>query len=361
MQRFGFLIHPISAKRDLARKFPVAKLLPERLVEKVITKINPMVVSHIEGVRSLTGAEAEGWFIGCPLTPRQFMELPEPFVTAKITRAARLAQEQGAKIVGLGAYTSIAGDAGISVAKGVDIAVTTGNTYTIATALEATRRAAALMNIDLRCATAAVIGANGSIGSGCARLIAADVARLILVGRDVIRLEPLAEELRPQVEVGCATDIPAALRQADVVITVTSAIESVIKPEALKPGSVVCDVARPRDVSPLVAQNRPDVLVIEGGVVSVPGDVEFHFNFGFPPKTSYACMAETMILALEDRYESYSLGKELDVAKVREISSLATKHGFKLAGFRCFERAVSDEDIDRTRSAAAKALGKVAS
>ena len=91
------------------------------------------------------------------------------------------------------------------------------------------------------------------------------------------------------------------------------------------------------------SEKRKDVLVIEGGVVEVPGDVDFHFNFGFPPRLSYACMAETMILALEEKYEDYSIGKELSLEKVIEISQLAKKHGFKLAGFRSFERVIGDE------------------
>jgi fatty aldehyde-generating acyl-ACP reductase len=356
MQRFGFIIHPISARQDVARKYRIARYFPERVVEAAIKYVPPKMVSHITGVKSIAGPEAEGWFIGCPLSPRQFLELPEPFVTTRITHAARVAQELGAKIVGLGAYTSIAGDAGISVAKGVDIAVTTGNTYTNATAIEATRKAADLMGIDIRCATAAVVGATGAIGSACARLLADDVPRLVLIARDLNRLEPLAEELRPQTEVICTTDIAEGLRDVDLIITVTSAIEAVIPPETLKPGCVLCDVARPRDVSPLVAKHRPDVLVIDGGVISVPGDVDFHFNFGFPPHTSYACMAETMILALEGKYESYSLGRTLDVSKAKEISALAAKHGFKLAGFRCFERAVTDEHIAQVRLAAEKRL-----
>ena len=94
------------------------------------------------------------------------------------------------------------------------------------------------------------------------------------------------------------------------------------------------------------------MLVIEGGAVEVPGPVDFHFNFGFPPKTSYACMAETMILALEERYESFTLGRDLSVEQVKEIAALAEKHGFKLAGFRSFERQVTDEYIERVRKAA---------
>ena len=85
-------------------------------------------------------------------------------------------------------------------------------------------------------------------------------------------------------------------------------------------------------------------------MVQVPGPIDFGFDFGFPPGKSYACMAETMILALEGRYESYTLGKQIELEKVNEISQLAAKHGFRLAGFRSFERAVTEEQIDRIKA-----------
>jgi predicted amino acid dehydrogenase len=44
-------------------------------------------------------------------------------------------------------------------------------------------------------------------------------------------------------------------------------------PNTCSPGSVVCDVARPRDVSAMVAAVRDDILVIDGGMVDVPGPV----------------------------------------------------------------------------------------
>ncbi len=354
MERFAFLIHPISVRKDIARKYPIAKLMPESWVEKAVIYIKPKVVSHITGIRSATGAEAEGWFVGCPLTPRQFLELDETLVTNKIIAAARIAQEQGAKIVGLGAYTSIAGDGGITVDHNVDIAVTTGNSFTCYTAIEGARRGAALMGVDPKTARVAVVGATGSIGRVAAQLIAEDgVGDIALLGRDTGRLQAVAEELPPGTNVRVSTDLDTVLPQADIIITVTSAVDAVIEPRHLKPGAVVCDVARPRDVSVRVAKERDDVLIVEGGVVQVPGaEMNFHFNFGFPPQTSYACMAETMILALEGRYESFSLGKELQLDKVKEIARLAQKHGFTLAGFRSFEKAVTDEQIAHIRQRA---------
>ena len=109
------------------------------------------------------------------------------------------------------------------------------------------------------------------------------------------------------------------------------------------------DVSRPRNVSKQVALERNDVLVIEGGVVEVPGDIQFNFNFGFPPGMAYACMAETMILALEGKYENFSLGKELTIEQVETIWSLAQKHGFKMAGFRSFEKAITDEEFEKVK------------
>ena len=91
------------------------------------------------------------------------------------------------------------------------------------------------------------------------------------------------------------TDIAEGLREADVIFCVSSAVDAIVEPDHLKPGALVCDVARPRNVSAEVKERRDDVLVIEGGIVRVPGDVDFNFDFGFPKGNSYACMAETMI------------------------------------------------------------------
>jgi len=350
VQTFGFLIHPISAKKDISRKFPIAKIFPERCLESVLKHISPMYISNIEGITSITGEKAEGYFIGCPLVPRQFLELPDRFVMDKIIASVNMAAEHGAKIVGLGAYTSVAGDGGVTIDKETDVAITTGNSYTCYSAVQGSTQAAELLGVPIQNARVAIIGATGSIGRVAAHLIASDgVGELTLIGRNEERLSLVADEVKGDIKAKISTDIDDVLPAMDIVITVTSSVDAVIEPRHLKRGAIVCDVSRPRDVSVKVAKERDDVLVIEGGVISVPGDVDFHFNFGFPPKTSYACMAETMILALENRYESYSLGKELSLEKVREIGKLANKHGFKLSGFRSFEKAVQLTDIDRIR------------
>ncbi len=355
MEKFSFIIHPIDVKRDAARKYPILKYAPVPLIEKLMLKMSPKVASHVTGVRSITGAEAEGWLIQLPLSPRQFLELPTDLVYEKIAQAGRVGAAQGAEIVGLGAFTSVVGDAGITVAEKLHgvINVTSGNSYTIYTAVEGLLRAAELMEIDIAQSRCAVIGASGSTGAVCAKMMAELCADVVLVGRDLDKLNSLKHDIEAisstRSGVWATSDIKGALKEADLIIAVSAATDALIYPEDLKPGAVICDVARPRDVSKQVVEERDDVLVIEGGVISVPGPVNFNFNFGFPDKTAYACMSETMLMALEGTYEPFTLGRDLTVAQVQRIGEISKKHGFKLAGFRSFEKAVGETTIRQVR------------
>lgn len=344
---FAFIIHPIDPKRDVSRKFPTLGKLPAWLIDYLSLFFPPVFISEIKGVRSTyNGRTLQGWFVACPLTPRRMMTLPPAVVYKKIVQTGRLAEKLGARLLGLGAFTSVVGDGGITIAKHLNIPVTTGDSYTIAQAVRAVRETAVILDKPLNSATVAIVGATGAIGAICAEALAADVQNLLLIGR---RMEKLNEVAAKAKAAGCpdltVTDDINALTKAHFIITVTSAVEALIQPQHLQRGAVVCDVARPRDVSRQVAEQRPDVLVIEGGMVKVPGPVDFGFNFGFPPKMAYACMAETMALALEQRYESYTLGKDITLSQVSTIDKIATRHGFALGGFRSFERAVSEEEI----------------
>ncbi|MBK8984850.1 MAG: shikimate dehydrogenase [Chloroflexi bacterium] len=348
---FAFIIHPIDPQRDVSRKYPALGKLPVWLIDFLSLFFPPVYISEIQNIRSeANGRTLHGWFVACPLTPARMMSLPPRVVYKKIIQTGRLAEKLGARILGLGAFTSVVGDGGLTVANQLNIPVTTGDSLTIATAVQAIQQAAAIMDIPLPSATVAIVGATGAIGAVCGQLLAPQVNQTILIGRRQDRLDQVAQLVR---EAGgshvTTSDHINDLTQAHLIITVTSAVDAIIAPH-LRPGAVVCDVARPRDVSRQVAAQRPDVLVIEGGMVEVPGAVEFNFNFGFPPKMAYACMAETMALALEQRYESFTLGKDIQLSQVQTIDKIALKHGFKLGGFRSFEKAITDADIAQIKT-----------
>lgn len=355
MGNFAFVIHPIDPKRDVERKFPLlGRYLPVSVIHFLSRFFPPLYISHITGIRSSQEQEIDGWFVACPFTPTRMTSLPERVVYRKIVKTGQLAEKLGAKILGLGAFTSVIGDAGITISKQLDIPVTTGNSYTVAVAAQAIRAAAQRMDIDLPKATIAIVGATGAVGCVSGQLLARECAKIVLIGRRTARLQQVKSkiEARYNTPTFIASDI-AALEQADIVISVTSSIDTVIEPHHLRSGAVVLDVARPRDVSRRVVQERDDVLVLEGGMVQVPGsELDFGFNFGFPPKMAFACMAEVMILALEGRYESFTLGRDISIEQVEEIEALGAKHGFRLGGFRSFEHAVTDQEIDRVKRAA---------
>ncbi|MCG9893980.1 MAG: hypothetical protein MH204_00710, partial [Fimbriimonadaceae bacterium] len=132
--RFAFTVHPIHPK-DAARKYPWMRFLPGAALEGMIRRLPVKVAGRITGLVSKTGVEAGGVFIGIPRTPRQMMADPEGSL-ALLRRAVEVARDEGCSILGLGAYTAIVGDGGQTLAADGKIAVTTGNSYTVATAIE---------------------------------------------------------------------------------------------------------------------------------------------------------------------------------------------------------------------------------
>jgi hypothetical protein len=145
-----------------------------------------------------------------------------------------------------------------------------------------------------------------------------------------------------------------------MIVTATSgAGKKVLDIMKVKPGCVITDVARPLDLPPDEVAKRPDVLVIESGEIQLPGEVKMK-NIGLPPGVVYACLAETIVLALEGRFENFTVGRAIEWQKVREIYGMGLKHGMKLAAISGVNGVFSDEDIARVRELALAARAKQA-
>ena len=357
--RYAFVIHPLSV--DFIFNHPQLKylrFLPKRPIELMMANLRPLYLSRITGVRSpATGKEVEGFLIGLGATPRELMRRKPGFAYRRLIVASRMAQQRGAQIMGLGAFTKVVGDAGMTVAYKSDIAITSGNSLTVVATLEAAKQAVIKMGAtDLTKGRAVVIGATGSIGAVCSRLIAQAIGDVVLVAprpEKLIALKRTIEAETPGARVIIATNAGPYLVDADLVVTTTTAIgQKVIDVLDLKPGCVVCDVARPPDVKEEDARLRPDVLVIESGEVLLPGEPDFGFDIGLPPGVAYACLAETAVLAMEGRFENFTLGRNIEMDKVKEMYRLFKKHGLQLEGLRSFGRYVDEEQIARKRELA---------
>jgi acetylornithine/succinyldiaminopimelate/putrescine aminotransferase/predicted amino acid dehydrogenase len=295
----------------------------------------PGVVMRAPTIRSATGASVEGIILALPMLPEDMARRGLREVSQEINRAVDLAASLGVPLVGLGGHTAPYSRRGVA-ACGRGPAITTGNALTAGLAVRGiieTRRAQGLTLTD---AEVAVVGARGSVGSLCAQLLARErPRRMVLVGSPgspVAGLERLAETLRAWVpQVDLRNDV-AALADCDVVLTATAAGRPILDAADLSSGTIVCDVARPPDTSAALRLRR-DLTVIEGGHVALP-DHGVQFGVGnlndLPAGVTLACLAETILLALDGEHRDVGVGYNVSIAEVDHVLALAARHGFDL-------------------------------
>ncbi|SFL92042.1 dehydrogenase [Marinobacter zhejiangensis] len=369
VNRFAFVIHPLS-QQYLTKTPPldwIAQVSPPtvmNLVEKAVAYTPPFVYSKISGIRSPTGDEVEGWLITVGGTPREIMAHGPEFTYSRLLAAARLAKKLGAQIMGLGAFTKVVGDAGITVAKRAPLPITTGNSYSASGALWAAHDAAQRIgrvhigDSGKMAGKAMVVGATGAIGSVCARLLAKAVDEIYLAAPEPAKLLALKESIEqetPGATVHIAGSADRDVADMDMIVTATSgAGKRILDIMKVKPGCVITDVARPLDIPAEDVAKRPDVLVIESGEIQLPGDVQMK-DIGLPKGIAYACLAETIVLALEARFENFTLGRNIEWENVREIYKLGLKHGMKLAAISGVNGVFTSDDFERVRTLSAHA------
>ncbi|HJV95401.1 MAG TPA: dehydrogenase, partial [Albitalea sp.] len=286
MNRFAFVIHPLSQEYfKVVKPIEVLSHVSPPLfmdsLEKLMAYAPPFVYSRVEGIRSPTGVEAEGWLISVGGTPKEIMGHSPEFTYSRLLAAADMAKKLGAQIMGLGAFTKVIGDAGLTVARRAPLPITTGNSYSASGALWAAHDALLRLRLLPRPKgrnrvhfKAMVVGATGAIGSVCSRLLAAAVKDVVLVSIEPPRLEALKRAILEEVpDATVVTDVSTApwVGQCDLIVTATSAFGlRVLDVSQCKPGAVILDVALPPDISAEEAGVRPDVLVVESGEVLIP-------------------------------------------------------------------------------------------
>ena len=368
IRRFAFVVHPLS-QEYIKKGFPIPKNTPKFVMDQIETlaaHMPPMVYCKMENIVSPTGAQAEGWLISVGGTPKEMLSRSPEFTYRRLLHAAKIAEQLGAQIMGLGAFTKVVGDAGVTVARRSRLPITTGNSYSASGALWAAADAMRRMGlVDVRpidkrvMAKTMVIGATGSIGSVSARLLAMAFDQVVLAGRDMKKLEELKASIlldTPDARVVCSTNYDELLGDMDMIVTSTSgAGKKVLDITKVKPGCVITDVARPLDLPPEEVAKRPDVLVIESGEIELPTKVRGMKSIGLPPNVIYACLAETIVLALEGRFEVFTVGRDTEWEKVKEIYRLGLRHGMKLAAISGVKGVYSDDDIARVVALARQA------
>lgn len=309
-------------------------IVPERWLKRLFLNIRPQFHGVIEGIELSDGRNLRVLLISAPLLPDQFRTNPDDALRIAI-QGARFAHRLGAEVVGLGAFWSTVGEKGAAVQEAVpEIVVTNGGAYTAATvkaAVPGLLRRFKAQGGSLRRASAAVVGANGVVAFGVARMIAPDVGEIVLVGRDRERLNRSADTLRrkyPHTRIVATTDVDA-VAGSDLIFTATSDPNPVIFAHHVKPGAWIYDLGRPVDVDESVRE-VPGVEIVPGGVVRPPGSMRSRIDLRFGDGNVPACLAETMILTATGDHSRRSLGNGTRSADIEFYLLEGERLGFEI-------------------------------
>ncbi len=413
-EKFAFIIH-YAAPEDVVLNNPSFATYSRdeiyQLMEWQSQTKEAGLVCHMPAIRSKTGTLVQGWLIGVPFGAREIMALPREETSEVIKQAVDMGRDLGAKIVGLGALSSVVTRGGRAV-QGRGTSITSGNSFTVLMAMEAMALGAQKMHIELESARGAVVGATGSIGRACALLLSEKIYNIVVLGnpehvnssknrlaslirdmykkavkrwnegklgglsiwldqtarsleamdskqaveyRDKIKyeksisaeiIEEICEYLGIVQPIRGSLNITETLPQCSMIIAASNSPEFLVYPENLRPGAVVCDVARPADVAPECYENRNDVLILEGGLVQYPDEISFGPNLGYREGVNVACLTETVLLAMEGDYQDYSIGSKMPLETIEYMRHIGQKHGFGLAGLKMGSKEISDSEIE---------------
>ena len=371
VNRFAYLIHPLSQNhlKKIKAVEMVSSIAPSSMntFEKLMAYSPPFVYSRVRGIKSPTGVEAEGWLISLGETSDEMERHPSEFTTKKIMKAAEKAKKLGAQIMGISMLPKGMHGTSLEVGKYAALPITTGNSYTASTALWATAEAVRQMGLSklkggkVLKAKAMVIGATGDVGTICSRLLATAFEEVYIVSRNMAKLLSLQEALQKQktgLKLQLSTRADRYIDDMDVVVIASTGAHKSVDIMRVKPGCVITDITRPMIFSPKDIAKRQDVLVITGGEIELPGEALEMKDIDLPHGVAYAGLAETIILALEGRFEDFTKGTHTEWEKVKEIYKLGLKHGMKLSSISGVDGPLSEEDISRVKIQALKQRDK---
>jgi len=341
---FAFVTHPRDFD-DIARHFPFAKFLPIWFLDFWLKHQWPVIGARITNLPLRGKGVQKGWLIFCPLTARQMIR-NRALASRKVAKAVRFAEKLNARIVGLGAFTSIVTRDGLDLVGKVKTGITTGNALSAATAIQNAVKATQLTGRQLSELEIAIVGAAGNVGSGCARIMNGNVRKLTLIDINKKALDRLQSELANE-RVVASTDI-TNISDADIVIVVTNTPGAIVRGHHLKRGAIAIDCAQPKNVSEQVPAERPDVIVIESAVLRLPY-LRCDFDLGIGAREALGCMAETIVLDAVHWHRNFSIGS-LTNSHVRQILAAARLIGADLSYFRHSKGLVSEGSLNLAKN-----------
>ena len=354
MKKFAFLIHPRNTS-DVARRFLITRFLPDSLIESIMARLRGRlgftVCSKFNVVRM--NRTLEGYIIAVLLSGTEMMNLSLDLVQRRILDAILFAQNKlGAEVIGLGALTTSLTKGGKWIVQQPEIraVITHGDSYGVAVAGQGIEKILNIYNnFDSKEVKIAIVGAYGLIGRELTKILAKKGYPLILIEKEEEKIILIRNELKKlnlENSILITSINLKDIYSADIVITATSHPGALLKSEYLKRGAIIYDIAQPMNVSPELAEERPDIIKIDGAYVDING-IDLGFKMGPPKGATFACLTETMMITFEGE-NSHHVGA-IDSAFIEKTKQWAKKYGFSHAPFTCFGRPISIENLLKNR------------
>lgn len=346
---FVFLVHPIDLE-DVAKKYPFMRGMARDHIKTFTRFLWPVIGARMVGFKA-GGRELTGRIVFCPFTTRMML-LKREAAKRKILRAAKLSEKLGIRMLGLGAFVPIVTDDGTWLADKVSVSLTTGTAYAAVIAEQNIRAITTELGMNMAEQSIAIVGAGGSVGSICARMLCSSFRKAVLVDINGRNLSAVINTLRssgerlPHLVASMSID---QVREADVVLVVTNVPGALVRSHHLRPGAVVIDAGFPKNVSRKVLKDRKDVLVIDSGIAEIDGfETQFDFQLGILRRSEiFSCLAEELLLLQMNKSGAFTGAPGYDY--VQELRANGQAAGIRRAEFRNGLGYVTADDIARFR------------
>lgn len=316
---------------------PRLEKLPVEKIKSIFSFIPPRDVFKINA-KSKTGAEANGVYIETFIDPDMLDAQYIRTNISKVMNAVAFAKKLGTKVVTMGGFTSILLEGNFDSFSPGPSKFTTGNTLTAAFIVKGVEKAITQYGINLQESNILIVGATGDIGMACTNYFKGKTKKMLLCARNKNRLQKFALELiKDNILVNYSIVLDELIPEADIIICVASSTN--IQMANCKKNVLICDAGYPKNIETTI-DNPAAVHLFHGGMGQVLNGYSFNPDYSKSmyhyeaPYISHGCALEAIVLALENKFETYSTGRgNITNDKMEEIYGLSLKHGITVAPF----------------------------
>ncbi|WMN11086.1 shikimate dehydrogenase [Marivirga salinae] len=343
VKKFAFLIHfRFGYRSDMGQFWKPLNKVSDNFYRKVFNKMKKQSFKWSEIYLNEEGIENDllGITEMLMMSSEDMIKSGAKATSFKINSIIDDLVDRGYTNIGLGALTSPLTKGGLLLSERKDVSITNGNAFTAVSMYNGMVKLIEKNNSLIEHQT--IVGATGSVGSCVAKMLVKHnyATNLQLIARNTEKLEELKKELNaisPSVKIEISADMKD-IKKSNLIVLLTASADNLIKKEMLKKDAFILDGTQPRNTSEKLLIERPDLTIVDGGIVNIPGITLKKGKLDLPENNYYACFSETLLLALEGYKEHFSVGNPtLDQAEyIHQLAKKHKKYGFHLADFTSF-------------------------